>query len=166
MQGKIIKHDLQCRIQGRARGPCPPLIFGPPLISGSGWPGPPKLKVWIRHWFRTSCTDLRVRITLQSKINSIFTAKYCSLDCESDSSKTDSIAITVWLKSFYLMWCESSCPQWWSKSVRWATNHQLPSASLFINKTGCQMLKDDDNRVFILLDEKLKDILEWKATQK
>ena len=59
---------LQWRIQGRGQGASLPLFFHqtetrraeifffdrsppPPLISGSGWPGPPYLKVWIRHWF-------------------------------------------------------------------------------------------------------------------
>ena len=158
MQGKIIKHDLQCRIQGRARGPCPPPLFLDPTLS-QGLDDRAPL-----NWRSVFATDLELHARTWG-FESLCTAKYCSLDCESDSSKTDSIAITVWLKSFYLMWCESSCPQWWSKSVRWATNHQLPSASLYINKTESQMLKDDDNRVFILLDEKLKDILEWKATQ-
>ena len=52
--------------RGGARGPSPPLFLdqneaqraeknffwgrGPPLISGSGWPPPPYLKTWIRHW--------------------------------------------------------------------------------------------------------------------
>ena len=36
----------------------------------------------------------------------------------------------------------------------------------YISTKQSLMLKDDNNGVFILLNEKLKDILEWKATQK
>ena len=48
---------------GGSRGGSPPLFLDqtprkhflrpppPPLISGSRWPGPPHLKVWIYHWF-------------------------------------------------------------------------------------------------------------------
>ena len=40
---QLIMIIFQCRIQGRGPG-------GPgPLISGSGWPAPLYLKVWIRH---------------------------------------------------------------------------------------------------------------------
>ena len=45
-----------------------------------------------------------------------------------------------WRQMFlYLTWCESSWPQWCSKSVKWATNHQLPRASLKIAKIKTKM---------------------------